>query len=270
MQKTPTIQTFNLKEIDLNLSINKVLKFAEKKIIRQEIGKSITIIISDLGIKTIPDIYAQKRIIYYILTYYQDFSIEEIKVAFEMAIVGKLDVETEHFQSFDVKYISTILNSFRKFRNEKIFLKQAKENQKQSQKSEELSKNEQEELQAEYLKRLVESYEIYKKTGIINILIHWIAYNQLLEIQVLEISENYWTELMQRAEIAYKNELQRSKKQEHKEILKHFETAKYVYPFELSRIRNIAKKLAILDFFKNLKQNNENLSEIFIKTGSYE
>ena len=259
-------QNLALAKTDLNLNINKMLKIADKESIRQEIGKNIAIVITDLGVKTMPDKYAQKRIIYYLLSYYKDFSIEEIRLAFELAIVGKLEVEIEHYQSFDIKYLSKILNAYRKYRNEKNIRIRAK----QKQESKEPTAEEIKTSKIKYLKILSKTYENYRNTGTLNRFIHWVAYNQLIEIQVLEISENYWTELIQRAEIIYKIELSKSKKQEHKEILKYFEIVKYIYPYELSRIRNIAKKLAIQDFFESLKRNNENLNEIFIKTGSYE
>ncbi len=259
-------QNLVLAKADLNLNINQMLKIADKESIRQEIGKSIAIVITDLGVKTMPDKYAQKRIVYYLLSYYKDFSIEEIRLAFELAIVGKLEIEIEHYQSFDIKYLSKILNAYRKYRNEKklrIRAEQMQEPKEPTAKEIRISK-------IKYLKTLSKTYENYKNTGVLNRFIHWVAYNQLIEIQVLEISENYWVELIQRSEKIYKTQLKKSKKKENKEILKQFETVKYIYPFELSRIRNIAKKLAIQDFFESLKRNNENLNEIFIKTGSYE
>ena len=222
-------------------------------------------IISDLGINAMPDQYSQKRIIYYLLSYYQDFSIRDIQLAFEFAIVGKISVDIEHYQSFDVKYLSNILNTFRKYRNEKQIRIRAKEEN-----SKELSEEEKKILEIQYLKYLGKADKTYKTTGVLPISIHWIAYNQLVEIEVLAISESYWLELIQRAEKTYKNQLKQSKKKEDKEILKHFETVKYIYPFELTRIRNIAKKIAIQDFFKNLKINKKNLSDIFIQAGTYD
>lgn len=255
-----------LAKLDLNLNFNQMLKITDKESIRLEIAKSIAVAITDLGIKSIPDQYLQKRIIYYLLTYYRDFSIEDLQLAFELAIVGKLDVEIEHFQSFSIKYLSRILNAFRKYRNEKNI----RIREKQTHETKELNEEEREILKIKYLKNLVQTYETYKNTGVLKILIHWIAYNHLIEIEILKISENYWLELIQRAEIKYKKRLKQSKKKEDKNILIHFETVKYIYPFELTRIRNIAKEIAIQDFFENLKRNNESLNDIFIKSGTYD
>lgn len=241
-----------------------MLELASIESIRQELGKSIAIIITDLGVRIKPDFYAQKRIIYYLLTYYQDLSIRDIQLAFELAIVGKINVDIEHYNSFDIRYLARTLNAFRKYRTEQ------QQKLKSHEKPLEISEKDKENIRIKYYKKLVKADITYKQTGVLPILFHWMAYNHILEIGVLQVSENYWTNLIYEAEKIYKYQLQQSNKKEHKEILKNFETVKYVYPFELTRIREIAKKLAIQDFFENLKNNNENLNDIFMKIGSYD
>ena len=242
-----------------------MLKLANTDSIRQEIGESIAIVIADLGIKTIPDKFAQKRIIYYLLTYYRDFSIDEIKLAFELALVGRITVDIEHYHSFDIKYLSRILNAFRKYRNEQNRILIAN----QPKKVKVITEKEKKVSQIRYFQNLERAYETYQKTGILNIFIHWIAYNQLLEIGILIVDDNDWINFISQAENAYKKQLLQSNKREDKEILYHFDTVKNTYPNELSRIRNIAKKLAIQDFFRKLKQANENLNELFKNLGIY-
>jgi len=243
-----------------------MLKLATIDSIRQEIGECIAVIISDIGVKTMPDKYAQKRIIYYLLSYYRDFSIQEIRLAFELALVGKVQVDVEHYQSFDIRYLSRILNAFRLYRNE--------QNQRlitnQPIKLEPISEKEKQKIEIKYYKSLEKAYEYYEATGIFNISIHWLAYNQLLEIGLLEINDNDWIRFIRKAEIDYKTHLEHSQNIEHKEILKKFERVKHTYPNELSRIRNIAKKIALQDFFRKLKNTNKNLNELFKKIGIYE
>lgn len=243
-----------------------MLKLANKESIRREIGESIAIVITDLGVKTMPDKYTQKRIIYYLLTYYRDFSIDEIKLAFELALVGKITVDIEHYHSFDIKYLSRILNAFRKYRNEQNRILLASTPKKPTI----ISEQEKKASRIKYFRSLERIYETYQNTGILNIFTHWIAYNQLLEIGLLKVGENDWIRFIRQAENDYKKQLIQSNKREDKAILHRFDTIKYTYPNELSRIRNIAKKLAIQDFFQKLNQANENLNELFKISGIYE
>ena len=81
-----------------------------------ELGKIFMQVIGDMGIKNLPSKATEQRIIYYIVNYYKDFSLQEIRKAFELAIIGEIEADAEHYHSFDIKYICKILNAYRKRR----------------------------------------------------------------------------------------------------------------------------------------------------------
>jgi hypothetical protein len=76
----------------------------------------------DIGIKSSPQPYDAVRFMQIIRRYFNDLTFEEIKLAFEMALMGELDpwlpkdrsgrVDINHYQSFSVEYYSKILKAF--------------------------------------------------------------------------------------------------------------------------------------------------------------
>jgi len=52
---------------------------------------------------------------------FSELNIVDINQAIDLSIKGDLDVEAEHYQSFTPLYISKILNSYKKYRNEVVF-----------------------------------------------------------------------------------------------------------------------------------------------------
>ncbi len=253
-----------------NLPIRQLLKTTEKETIQQGIGKAIALVIADLGLKTIPDQSSQKRMIHYFLNYYHDFSFEEIIKAFELAMVGKIDISIEHYDSFDIKYLTSILNAYRQYRKRKQQQQKAKPKAIAQQSTE----TEQRNSRIRFFRQIEKTYESYLKTGQLKIYIFWVVYNQLVDYEILQVSEEEWNIHLEQAEKIHLQRLQNPKDQSQRvqfnSIIENFEKVKYNYPFELSRIRNIAKEVAIKSFFKDLKQNKSNFNEILTISGVYE
>lgn len=77
----------------------------------------------DVGIKDPIEQSNLVRITEFIQRNYTDLSIEQISLAFEMALTGKLDLDQkdlEHYQQFSMLYISKILNSFKEKQHNEI------------------------------------------------------------------------------------------------------------------------------------------------------
>jgi hypothetical protein len=76
----------------------------------------------DIGIKSNPEPYDATRFMQIIRRYFNELTFEEIKLAFEMALMGELDpwlpkdrngkTDINHYQSFSVEYYSKILRAF--------------------------------------------------------------------------------------------------------------------------------------------------------------
>ncbi len=54
----------------------------------------------------------------YIRTTYPYFTVQEMRIAFKMAIQGRLECNTDHYEKFSPKYISQILNAYKVKANE--------------------------------------------------------------------------------------------------------------------------------------------------------
>ena len=73
-----------------------------------------------LGINKVPDDTQKKVIIGYLRKYFGTTTPEEIRLAFELAISGQLDLaenEVNAYQNFSVIYITKILNAYKRFFN---------------------------------------------------------------------------------------------------------------------------------------------------------
>ena len=116
-----------LTEIEKQISrtwIEKRLSSYSKQQLSADFGKLIRFIAKDSGIIQPPDQYDQTRFVEILLTYYRDFSINEVKMAFELANVGELDSfllkdrdgnpDKNHYQVFSVEYVCKILNAYKK------------------------------------------------------------------------------------------------------------------------------------------------------------
>jgi len=235
-----------------------------------QIAKALLEIMTDLGIKTFPDEYSQNRIVYFLQTYYREMSIGELKLAFELAFMQILQVDVEHYNSFDIKYLTRILNTYRSYRNEKRKAIDKKlEQDKPEPSPEELALR-----HRSFVNRIVDAYENYKNEDVFEVRITWLVYDFLLENNLMEISENQWNGFIEEAEKIHKRRLINDKTSSNRtqriQRIKNFDILRFKFPDELSRIRNIAKELALKAYFKMLKDKELNLKEIFIKSGVYE
>lgn len=102
----------------------------EPEDLKQGIGNIMRWISVDLGIRKSGDstdqAYMEARFIQIVSMYYRDLTLSEVKVAFELLIVGELDeylpknndgtARREHYQYFNADFISRILSAYRKRR----------------------------------------------------------------------------------------------------------------------------------------------------------
>ncbi len=208
--------------------------------------------------------------VHYLLSYYQDFSFGEIIKAFELALVGKIKVNIEHYDSFDIKYLTKILNAYRGFRN----AQNRQLNRSMQIQVHQLTEEEKRESRISFFCQLEKTYELYERTGLFKVLIPWLVYNIMLDYNVLRVSEERWNNYQEQAIEQYKNKLHNprdlSQKKRFQSILVNFERVKFTYPFEISRIRDITKEIALKDFFKELKNNKLNFTEILKNSDAYE
>jgi hypothetical protein len=66
-----------------------------------------------IGLTRLPDVVELEVIEDFIRTTYPFFTIQEMRIAFKMAVQGKFDCNIEHYEKFSPKYISGIMNAYK-------------------------------------------------------------------------------------------------------------------------------------------------------------
>lgn len=79
-----------------------------------ELRQKLAYIFTLIGLGKIPDKIEQAVIEDYIRSTYPFFTIGEFTLAFKLAVQGVLECDIEHYEKFSPKYISQIINAFKK------------------------------------------------------------------------------------------------------------------------------------------------------------
>lgn len=92
-----------------------------------KVATLITYLAKDVGIKNIEQ-YTTTRIYDILTKYYSDLTISEIKIAFEILMLGDIDAwlpkdqhgnpNRNHYQEFSIEYLTKVLNAYRRKRAE--------------------------------------------------------------------------------------------------------------------------------------------------------
>jgi hypothetical protein len=75
--------------------------------------ENLAYIFTLIGLTRLPDVVELEVIEDYIRTTYPFFTIQEMRIAFKMAVQGKFDCNIEHYEKFSPKYISGIMNAYK-------------------------------------------------------------------------------------------------------------------------------------------------------------
>jgi hypothetical protein len=75
--------------------------------------ENLAYIFTLIGLTRLPDVTELDVIEDYIRTTYPFFTIQEMRIAFKMAVQGKFECNIEHYEKFSPKYISGIMNAYK-------------------------------------------------------------------------------------------------------------------------------------------------------------
>lgn len=75
--------------------------------------ENLAYIFTLIGLTRLPDTIELEVIEDYIRSTYPFFTIQEMRIAFKMAVQGKFDCNIEHYEKFSPKYISGIMNAYK-------------------------------------------------------------------------------------------------------------------------------------------------------------
>lgn len=105
----------------LQASIKTPISEMDTEELASKVAKLAEYISRDAGIKKI-DAYDVTRFLNILTTYYSTLSLSEVKMAFELSMIGELDdylprdrdgrPDKNHYQSFSVDYVAKILNAY--------------------------------------------------------------------------------------------------------------------------------------------------------------
>lgn len=96
----------------------------------EKVAKLSDMLAKDLGIRSEIGQYEKTRFFNILRQYYSELTLGEVKIAFDMSLLGELDSylpknghgepDKGHYQSFSIDYITKILNAYKKRRSEII------------------------------------------------------------------------------------------------------------------------------------------------------
>jgi hypothetical protein len=75
--------------------------------------ENLAYIFTLIGLTRLPDVVELEVIEDFIRTTYPFFTIQEMRIAFKMAVQGKFDCNIEHYEKFSPKYISGVMNAYK-------------------------------------------------------------------------------------------------------------------------------------------------------------
>ena len=75
--------------------------------------ENLAYIFTLIGLTRLPDTIELEVIEDFIRSTYPFFTIQEMRIAFKMAVQGKFDCNIEHYEKFSPKYISGIMNAYK-------------------------------------------------------------------------------------------------------------------------------------------------------------
>ena len=90
------------------------LNLVSPVILKQNLAYIFTLI----GLTRLPDSDEYSIIEDFIRTSYPMFTIQEFRIAFKLATLGKLDCNVEHYEKFSGKFISQIMNAYKSKAND--------------------------------------------------------------------------------------------------------------------------------------------------------
>lgn len=205
---------------DLNIKKDEkaVLKaFFEKNISKLENEEKSVLVLNliaiskDLGVKESVETEQAKRIAKFIAEYYPKLSVEAIRIAFNMALTGTIKVDAEHYQSFDKKYISKVLNAYNDYQANVIkkVSDEAQKVERIKKEEEEMKKRNTPEFQQEMYEGLINYIQEYDELP--DAWDFFSCYKHMMRSGMIKATVEELREFMERQRAKVKAELNRAK-----------------------------------------------------------
>ncbi len=240
----PERQSLTTVEFLKDISNQVKIKDISEDDFKHHLIKTIVTINALSGIKDPMDDITKADIKEMILMRFKALSFDEISYAFKKERYGDLGVRTEHFQLFDAKYVSVVLDKFVKWKKYKIV--QHNLNRKKPEEKE-MSEQDKENIMLEAVDRIKKEVQQNGEIESNVIGVYMYLYSKgVLPVHTEEFKEKY-TKLaipIARGEAASKATYSLD---DHKKLKERIES---ITQGKSEVLKNIAKKLILKDYFK--------------------
>ena len=78
-----------------------------------ELKQALVVVFSFIGLTNFPDKAQETTLLNFMRSNFSAFTLKELTLAFEMAVAGKLNTDTDHYQQFSPAYFARIMNSYK-------------------------------------------------------------------------------------------------------------------------------------------------------------
>lgn len=225
---------------------------------QEEIKQVLRLIMMKLGLRShnIPTDEEKFVLISHIIENFGGHTCEEIKLAFELAMAGRLDIKDINcYENFSCAYFSKIMSAYRDWAAEEYKYVRAKRL------AEKYLIEEKKEISDEEMQEWVNEWEI-KIPSIKNFLLipyqfyDWLERKEMIDLYV-EQKKEYWEKaiILRNNELIEDGEMDKYQAQ----VLKEFNTMKRQNDFnyrETEKLKVLAKKIAVFDYLKSKSNGN--------------
>jgi len=216
------------------------------------------------GVKPLPLDEEIRLFVEYIAEHFYRLSLLEIDNAFNLATSGTLNVNAEHYQSFNVIYISKIINAYKDYKGKFIL-----EYQELIEKTEEKEPTEEERHEL-MLNAILDGFDKYKEEKYYNDF-GYITYDFLDKLEVIQLDTPTKNQILQEARVKCEMEIKErgQKESDFQEKQKISTLLREVMTNESGghpEIVRVCKNLGLVRFYDIILENNLSLNELILKS----
>lgn len=206
-----------------------------------------------------PDELQKMVLLNFLRENYSGHSLEEIKLAFDLGVAGKFNLEMAHYQNFSCIYLGSAMRAYQKYAAQVL---NQERNRYQEVLSEPLPSPEQQEMDDKlFANEYYRKYLNYEFSAVSLEYAHWV-YDTLDRFKLIRYTVAEKKQYMEEAELIRQKEIHAPPVDfhKHKEMNKLIEAYinNLVPESEKQLVKQYAKRLALMDLFKKWKEQGRN------------
>ena len=217
------------------------------------------------GVKPLPNDDEIRMFVEYIAEHFYRFSLLDIDNAFNLATAGKLNVPSDHYQSFSVIYISKIINAYRDYIGKYIL-----DYQKIEQENNEKREPTEDERNQMMIEAILEGFDRYKVEKYYNDF-GYISYDYLDKMNVIKLENSTKSLILKEARVKCEmlikergvSTTDKTEKQKISNLLKEVMSNESGGHPEIVKV---CKNIGLMKFYDIILENNLSLNDLMINS----